>query len=113
MRKLIAFTLALLLVASGTMAWAAPKYTTKQVMKEAMKGGLLKKVIGGDASDAEKQKLVEMFQAMAEEKPKVGSAESWKKLTSKLVKAAKSGDAATLKSASNCKACHNPHKPKN
>jgi hypothetical protein len=93
-----------------------PKYTTKQVMKTAMKGGLLKKVASGDASDEEKKQLHEMLVALSKNKPKKGEAESWKELTSALVKAGKAavdGDADAgemLKKASNCKACHDKHK---
>ncbi len=93
-----------------------PKYTVKIVMKEALKGPLLKKVVAGDATDEEKVQLNEMFLAMAKEEPKKGDAESWKKLTKALVvasKAAVDGDAKApemLKVASNCKACHSVHK---
>lgn len=95
---------------------AAPKYTTKDVMKTAMKGGLLKKVASGDASAEEKKQLHEMLVALAKNKPAKGEAESWKELTSALVKAGKSavdGDEKAgemLTKASNCKACHDPHK---
>jgi hypothetical protein len=93
-----------------------PKYTTKQVMKVAMKGGLLKKVASGDASDEDKKKLHEMLVALGQNEPKKGDAESWKKLTTALAKAGKAavdGDANAaelLKKSSNCKACHNLHK---
>lgn len=93
-----------------------PKYTTKQVMKTAFKGGLLKKVAGGEASDEEKKQLHEMLVALSKNTPKKGEADSWKELTSALVKAGKAaveGDAEAgemLKKASNCKACHDLHK---
>ncbi|OUT55423.1 hypothetical protein SV7mr_43430 [Stieleria bergensis] len=92
-----------------------PKFTTKQIMKEAFKGPLLKKVAaGGSKEDA--KKLHEMLVALAANEPKKGSEESWKKLTGALVAAAegvvegKDGSAAALKKAANCKACHNSHK---
>ena len=94
----------------------SPKHTIKEVMKKAMKGPLMKKVAGGDASDEEKKLLHEMFESMAKQKPKKGEAESWKKLTSALVaasKAAVEGDEKApkmLKGAGNCKACHKLHK---
>lgn len=112
MKHLIASTLALFMLASGSFAVADQdaKYTTKQVMKVAMKGGLLKKVAAGKASAEEKEKLTAMLEALAKNKPKKGSMESWEKLTTSLVKAAKSGDGEALKAASNCKACHTPHK---
>lgn len=93
-----------------------PKYTIKEVMKKALKGPLLKKVASGEASDAEKKELHEMMVALSKNEPKKGEAESWKELTTALVKAStaavegngKAG--AMLKKAANCKACHTPHK---
>lgn len=93
-----------------------PQYSTKEVMKKAMKGGLLKKVAGGNASAEEKKQLHGMLVALSKNKPKKGEAESWKKLTGALVKAstaAVNGDpkaGAMLKKSANCKACHDPHK---
>jgi len=95
---------------------AAPKYKTKDVMKKAMKGPLLKKVASGDASDEEKKELHAMMVALSKNKPKKGDEESWKKLTGALVKASQTavaGDAKAggmLKKAANCKACHTSHK---
>ena len=103
----------------SVQAWAdhhEPKYKTKDVMKKAMKGGLLKKVASGDASDDEKKTLHEMLVALGKNEPPKGDAESWKKLTGALAKAGKAavdGDdnaGAMLKKASNCKACHSKHK---
>jgi hypothetical protein len=97
---------------------AKPKYKIKDVMKKAMKGPLLKKVAGGNASDAEKKELHGMLVALGKNKPPKGDAESWKKLTDSLVKASQGvidGDAdagAALKKAANCKACHSKHKGK-
>ena len=93
-----------------------PEFSTKEVMKKGMKGGLLKKVASGDASEEEKKQLHAMFVALAKNEPKKGDEESWKKLTGALVKAstaAVEGDpkaGAMLKKASNCKACHDLHK---
>lgn len=94
-----------------------PKYKTKEVMKAAFKGPLLKKVAKGDASEEETKKLYDMMKAMAKNKPPKGEAESWKKLTVALVKASKAAvdgneeAAGMLKKAANCKACHSKHKP--
>jgi hypothetical protein len=38
-----------------------PKYTIKEVMKEAHKNGLYKKVAEGNAEKAEKEKLVALY----------------------------------------------------
>ncbi len=86
------------------------KYTVKDVMKTAMKGGLCKKVADGQASDEEKKQLLAMFESMAAAKPAKGDEASWKEKTGALVEAAKKGDGAALKKAANCKACHDSHK---
>ena len=94
-----------------------PKHKIKDVMKKAMKGGLLKKVAQGKASDEEKKSLHEMLESLAKNKAPKGEADSWKKLTAALVKASKDvndgkdGAGAALQKASNCKACHSKHKP--
>jgi YHS domain-containing protein len=92
------------------------KLTISTVMKAAMKGPLLKKVLEGKASKAEQAKLVEYFTFVSKQKVPKGNAASWKTLTTKLLDSAKKvagGDkkaVAALKAASNCKACHSKHK---
>jgi len=94
-----------------------PKFKTKEVMKAAFKGPLLKKVAGGSGTEEDAKKLHEMLVALSKNEPPRGEAESWKKLTEALVKAGKAaveGDkdaGAMLKKAANCKACHGKHKP--
>ena len=94
----------------------APKYSTKDVMKEAMKGGLCKTVASGKGTKEEAAKLVELFTALGANKPPKGEADSWKEKTGALVAAAKGvaagdkGAAAKLGKAANCKACHDAHK---
>ena len=94
-----------------------PKFTTKQVMKEAFKGPLLKKVASGEGSAEDAAKLHEMLVALSKNEPPRGEAESWKELTGALVKAGKAavdGDkeaGAMLKKGADCKACHSKHKP--
>ncbi|MEM9586294.1 MAG: hypothetical protein AAGA03_03355 [Planctomycetota bacterium] len=94
-----------------------PKYKTKQIMKVAFKGTLLKKVASGDASEEDTKKLYEMLVALSENKPPRGEADTWKKLTGELVKAGKAAvdgkkeAGGMLKKAANCKACHSKHKP--
>ncbi len=122
-RKLIAVLTGLSLMigfatmpASGEEDVAKPKFTIKDVMKKAMKGPLLKKVAGGDASDEEKKELYEMLVALGKNEPKKGEAENWKTLTTALEKAGKAAvdgkaDAGEqLTKAANCKACHDVHK---
>ena len=106
-------TLGLFSIVNGQ---AKPKYTIKQIMKDGLKGGLAKKVVGGEATDKEKIQLLDYAIALYETKPKKGEAASWTKLTGNLVTAAakvaidpKAGTEA-LGKAVNCKACHNVHK---
>ena len=93
-----------------------PKFKTKQIMKEAFKGPLLKKVASGEGSEEDAKKLNEMLIALSKNKPKKGDAESWKKFTDPLLKAGKAAVAgdenagALLKKGANCKACHKSHK---
>ncbi|TWU60073.1 hypothetical protein Poly51_03470 [Rubripirellula tenax] len=95
---------------------AAPKYKTKEIMKKAMKGPLLKKVAEGGASDEEKKELHAMMVALSKNTPKKGEQESWDKMTAALVKASKAavdgtdGAGEMLSKGANCKACHTPHK---
>ena len=80
-----------------------PKYTIKQVMQKAM----AKK----DYKTLDKAELVDLFTALAANKPPAGDADSWKKKTSALLAAAKEGPDAVGKAA-NCTACHSEHKGK-
>ncbi len=126
MKRLIVASavLAMAVVASMAMTRAAdddedkPKYTIKETMKTCMKGGLCKKVAGGKASDEEEKQLVEHFTSLGKNKPPKGEAESWKKKTGALLKAAQGvaagddGAEAALKKAANCGACHKAHKGK-
>jgi hypothetical protein len=114
--------MALLVIAcSALLAVSAdddkPKYKIKEVMKIANKDGLHKKVVGGKASDDEKKQLLELYEALAKNKPPKGAEDSWKEKTEALVKAAKAvvegteGAAKELGTAANCGACHKEHKP--
>lgn len=93
-----------------------PKYTIKEVMKLAHKSNLWKKVAEGKASKEEKDKLVELYTALSEDKPPKGDAKDWKERTDAMVKAAKEaaagekqGEKALLK-AVKCLDCHKLHK---
>ncbi|MCA9174079.1 MAG: hypothetical protein KDB14_06280 [Planctomycetales bacterium] len=109
-KRVLPIALALIIAAAGTLAVAASNYTTKQVMAQAFKGGLLKKVVAGDATDAERTTLLAMLESLAQNKPKKGGADSWKAKTSALLEAAKANDGEKLKAAAACAACHNVHK---
>lgn len=110
-------------VASDVIAEDAPDaptdgpLTIKQVMRYAMTQHLCKKVIKNQASPADQQRLVELFEALAKCKPPVGSEASWNEKTAALVTAAKEVAAGkpaqkALMEAANCSACHNEHRPK-
>jgi hypothetical protein len=97
-----------------------PKYTIAQVMKVAhnLKKGIIARVNDGTVSKADKEKLVEMYQALAQNKPPAGDAKAWKKRTAALISAAQlvekndPGGVAALKAAANCKTCHDTFKKK-
>lgn len=101
-----------MMILVGAQAAQDTKYTNKEVMQKAMKGGLMNKVVGGKATDDEKKQLVDLFTALHENTPKKGDAENWKKMTDALVKAAKDADGKALKLAANCMACHKEFKGK-
>lgn len=88
-----------------------PKYSVKEVMQKAMKGGLFNKVSSGKATKEEKELLVELFVALHTHKaPKNGDQETWEKTTKAILDAAKSGDEKALKKAVNCAGCHKLYK---
>jgi hypothetical protein len=94
-----------------------PKFDIKEVMTAAHKDKLLNKVLMGQADDAEKKKLLELYEALAANKPPKGDEEAWKKKTTAIVEACKAfvgGDAKAapkLRMATNCMACHKDFKP--
>lgn len=87
-----------------------PKYTIKEVMKEAhKKGGLLEKVKAGTAEKADREKLAELYKALAMSTPPKGDEETWKKTTKEMLKIAVDAIAdpdAGKKLKVDCKACH-------
>ncbi len=93
-----------------------PKHTIKEVMKTAHKGKLVNKVADGKATAEEKKQLVELYVALAANKPPKGEAASWKEKTDALIAAAKDAEAGkdgagpALLKAANCGMCHGAHK---
>jgi len=124
MRRLVAggcAALSVILIVCSTDYRASqdkgPKYSIEDVMDQAhSKKGILKKVYTGSAEKADKEKLVELYVALSQNKPPKGSADSWKSRTEALVVASKSvakGEDAgigALKKAANCTGCHKLHK---
>ncbi|QDU95722.1 hypothetical protein Pla8534_35390 [Lignipirellula cremea] len=102
--------------ATSSAADAEKKASIKQVMKEAMKGPLGKKVASGDATPEEQAKLVSLLKDMAAAKPPKGDQASWDAKAKALVEAAEgvqagtAGSGAALTAALNCGACHKAHK---
>jgi hypothetical protein len=119
-------------VVAFVVAWAAgaadpvpekkPEYTVSEIMMKAHHPGrqlnraLDQVVISGRATDAEKKRLVELYEALSRATPPAGTVESWKKDTGAIVKAAQSladGDdkaAGALLHAINCAACHEKYR---
>jgi cytochrome c553 len=104
---------------SGASFSADPKYTIKEVMKLAHVGkpALCAKAVQGKATDDEKKQLLELYEALAANKPPRGDEKAWEERTKALVEAAKAlvandKDAiAKYKKALNCAGCHKEHKP--
>ncbi|MCA9190489.1 MAG: hypothetical protein KDB03_01955 [Planctomycetales bacterium] len=112
----LAFIIGLIGNAVVAQDGAQPKHDLKEVMKVAHKDGLLKKIIAGQASQEEKQTLLDLYISMVEAKPKKGEMTSWHHLAGGAALAAakvvvgREGAVAELEKASNCKACHDVHK---
>lgn len=116
------FTLAIAATWTLSMARAEekegdkPKFTIKDAMKEHGKGKIKDKAIAGTATKEEKDKLVELYEAMSKAEPPKGTKESWKEKTDALVAAAKAvqkgeeGAGKKLDAATKCGACHSVHK---
>jgi hypothetical protein len=90
-----------------------PKYTISEVMQQAHKGGLLKKVQEGKANDEDVKLLVEYYKALTLNKPPAGDENAWKKQTEKMYSDAKliadgkkDDGIAALKKDINCMNCH-------
>jgi hypothetical protein len=96
---------------------AAPRHSIKDVMENAHKAGLLKKVLDGQASQEEKMTLLDHYVSLTESAPPQGSPEGWQAKANAVVvaaaKVATGRDDGTelLKGATNCAACHKEHKP--
>jgi len=93
--------------------------TIKDVMAlHKGKESFLANILAGKGSDDDLKKLVGAYEVLAAQKAPKGDEGSWKNLTAALLTAAKDAQAKKegaldkLKAASNCKACHEPHKPK-
>ena len=96
-----------------------PKLDIEDIMGKAHgedNDKILKKVLDGKASDAEKKELLELYTELGKNKPPKGDDKSWKDKTTALVSASKDvvdgkdSGVAGLKKASNCAGCHKAHK---
>ncbi len=117
---------AVLLTATSPILSAAEDLTKKEpkdihdVMEWAHKGkeSVAAKVRDGKGTPDEINTLLRFYKFMATQKPELGDDASWQAKTAALVAAAeklKKGDAGAaeaFKTAVNCKACHDAHKPK-
>ena len=97
----------------------SPKLSIKEVMKQAHgQISLANKVIAGKGTKEDKEKLVELYTALAANKPTQGDQELWKEKTTAMVDAAKAveegkeGATKDLKKAVDCASCHKVFKPK-
>jgi len=101
-------------------ATAAASFASVKDVMALHKGkeSFLANILAGKGSDDDLKKLVSAYEVLAAQKPPTGDEGSWKNLTGALLTAAKDAQAKKegaiekLKAASNCKACHEPHKPK-
>ncbi len=96
-----------------------PKYDIETIMDKAhgeKNDKILRKVLDGKATDAEKKELLELYTELGKNKPPKGNEKSWKDKTTALVSATqevvdgKGTGVADLKKASSCGGCHKVHK---
>ncbi len=85
----VLFTVGAVVGLSQVRAADNDEVTISRVMKDAMKGGLTKKVAEGKADDNQKQTLLVLFQGMARAEPPAGDEASWKDKTVALVNGAR------------------------
>jgi hypothetical protein len=110
-------------VLGGLVATSAPaldgvksRYTIKDVMITAYKEKLANKIVKGEATPEDKERLLVLYEALAKTAPPRGDAASWRKKTGELVKAAQAavqGESEApllLKKTMECGACHTQHK---
>lgn len=89
----------------------------KEIMEQAMKGGLAKKVASGQADDKEKLELLDMMIDMVAHEPPKGDAIQWKMMAGTVMMDAakvvvgREGAGEALAKSMNCKACHDLFKP--
>jgi|GEM_PF-555380 len=115
---LCGFTAAISADDSGDGAQMAPKYTIAEIMNKSHRGAnsLLRTVVKGAATDAQKAELLDFYKILAENKPKYGDMDDWAERTALLIEAAQaavdgSPEASNmLTKASSCTGCHNDHK---
>lgn len=103
----ISFTAVVML---STALAQQPKHSIKEVMEKGMKSGLMRAVISGNATTAQREQLLAMLESLAASQPKKGSSANWRARTTRMYQAAKDGDYQTLKEASRCLTCHKEHK---
>lgn len=99
-----------------------PKYTIEEAMEKVHKGkdkAVFAQVVSGKGTPEQKHLIVEAYESMLAQKPPKGDLDAWKKRVGTVLTAAKAVDAggdakalASLKTAANCKECHNLHQDK-
>jgi hypothetical protein len=107
------------LLAAGVLMGAAqdaPKSIKDVMAAHKGKDSMVNKIIEGKGSEEDVKKLVGLYEFLATQKAPMGDEASWKEKTGALVSAAKEvadkKPTDNLKKASNCKACHDVHRPK-
>ena len=113
---LLSSSLATNLIGANPTTPVEPENTIKEVMKKAHKEGHHKKVVGGEASAEEKATLLGLYIDMFEGTPKKGERGEWMMAAGPAVLAAgkvvagREGAIEELKTAMDCKACHDKFK---
>jgi hypothetical protein len=116
-----AFLVVAAVVVGRTVAEDKKLKDIETIMEEAHKGGkdsFIRKVASGEATKADAQKLLSLYEDLAKNKPPKGDLADWKKRTAALIPPTKKlvadptdkeAGKALLKAA-NCMGCHDAHK---
>ena len=107
----------LALLAAACQLLEGGRIPMKTIMRQGFKNddALLKRILEGNATQADKDRFVTFTESLADFTPQKGAAQSWSEKTTAILMTARNvatgdGDLAALKMATDCRACHKVHK---
>ena len=122
MRNGAGYLLCTLVLAAGVATGQQSKQTSKHPIKDIMerthkeKGALVFRVRDGESTEEDNKKLLAEYKSLAALKPPLGDLGTWKKRTAAAIAAIqelvdnKPDAVERVRSATDCKACHDAHR---